>query len=400
VKNEKSFVFRAVLSAGVLLLSLSLMVCRGRQAQTGPAVAGGPPAGLAVSEIPQFVCVSTDDNGFSGLPGSGSDGGLRYLTSLFAARRNPAGSGNPGSFDGVSPHYTFFVVSGYLAPEADTPPDTFYSGADLPVFVKQAWREAVDQGHEIGIHTHSHPHGRALTAAEWEEEMRRAIDLLTRPWDPEESPGYLRPGSGLGLSPSALAGFRSPYLEWSENGLAAAHKAGFVYDSSLEDGPALGPHRGEFAWPYLLDRHPGFWEMPIVDFVVPPDEACPRYGLPAGFRAALKERQSYFDPENGEITGMDWNLWIEFSMTPVEFLATLKYSLDLRLAGSRSPMPLGLHSELYTVKSGDAPATAAAIYSRRAALEEFLDYVLSKPEARLVSHRELLDWIRRPVPLR
>ncbi|HNT32726.1 MAG TPA: polysaccharide deacetylase family protein, partial [Candidatus Aminicenantes bacterium] len=219
MKNEKSIVFRAVFSAGILLFSLPLTVCRERPAKTGPA-------GLAVSEIPQFVCVSTDDNGFSGLPGSGSDGGLHYLTSLFAARRNPAGTGNPGSFDGVSPHYTFFVVSGYLAPEADTPPDTFYSGADLPVFVKQAWREAVDQGHEIGIHTHSHPHGRALTAAEWEEEMRRAIDLLTRPWDPEESPGYLRPGSGLGLSPSALAGFRSPYLEWSENGLAAAHKAG------------------------------------------------------------------------------------------------------------------------------------------------------------------------------
>jgi len=406
MKNHQTAFSRAALAAAlvVLVLDLSMACASGRRPGRG-----GPPADWPVSDFPQFVCVSSDDNGFSGLPGSGSEGGLHFLTELFAGKRNPAGTGNPRTFDGASPHFSFFVVTGYLAPDGDGSGSDFYSGSDLPVFVKRAWREALDRGHEIGIHTHTHPHGRTLPVAAWEEEMRRAIEILARPYDPAESPERSNPLSGLGLSRSDLMGFRTPYLEYNDDGLAAAARMGFVYDSSLEDGPALGPHRGDFAWPYLLDDgvpgldppvgpHAGLWEMPIVAFVAPPDEACQAYGIPAGFRAALKKRQSYFEPENGEITGMDWNLWIAFAMSPPEFLATLKYSLDLHLA-RRSPMPLGLHSELYTAKSGDAP-DAEANRARRAALEAFLDYALAKPVVRVVNHRELLDWIQNPVPLK
>jgi hypothetical protein len=240
--------------------------------------------------------------------------------------------------------------------------------------------------------------------------MRRSIEILTRPWDPAEIPDRPNPASGIGVPRSALSGFRAPFLESSDNGMAAAFRLGFVYDSSIEEGPELGPHRGDFVWPYALDqgipdndppigRYSGFWEMPIVNFVVPPDEECPRYGVPAGMRAAMKERQSYFDPANGEITGMDWNLWNEFLMSPAEFAATLEYTLDLHLARNRSPMTVGLHSEIYTIKNG-GKSDSAVILARRAALETFLDYALGKPDVRLVNHRELLDWIRNPVPLR
>ena len=46
---------------------------------------------------------------------------------------------------------------------------------------------------------------------------------------------------------------------------------------------------------------------------------------------------------------MDWNLWNLYSMTPEEFLATLKYTLDLHRNGNRSPMTVGLHGELYAI---------------------------------------------------
>jgi hypothetical protein len=40
------------------------------------------------------------------------------------------------------------------------------------------------------------------------------------------------------------------------------------------------------------------------------------------------------------------------------------------------------------------------VAERRAALETFFAYALEDPEVRLVSTRELLSWIREPVPLR
>jgi len=413
MRRKKAVFDRAVMSAGVVILSFCLLACGGRSGRTRSADAaapGRPPAGLEVSEIPQFVCISSDDNGYSGLPGSGNEGGLHYLTELFGAKRNPAGAGIARNFDGASPHYSFFVITWYIAPDATGSPAGFYTGGDPPVFVKRAWREAVEHGHEIGVHTHSHPHGRPLTVAQWDTEMQCSIEILTRPWDSAEIPERPNPSSGIGVSRSALTGFRAPYLESSDNGMAAAFRRGFAYDSSIEEGPDLGPHRGEFVWPYLLDqgipennppigRYPGFWEIPVINFIVPPDGECPRYGVPAGLRAALKERQSYFDPANGEITGMDWNLWNEFFMTPAEFLATLKYSLDLHLARNRSPMTVGLHSEIYTIKN-DGKSDSAVILSRRAAVEAFLDYALGKPEVRLVNHRELLGWISDPAPLR
>lgn len=395
-------------------LGLLLAVCAGRIARP-LAVQGGGPAGLAVAETPQLVCVSSDDNGFSGLAGSGSEGGLHYLTELFASLRNPAGAGNGRVFDGRAPHYTFFVNTRYAVPDESAVPAPAGSrgGRESPVYVKRSWREAVERGHEIGVHTHSHPHGRSFTVREWEDEMRRSIDVLVRPWDPRETPERPNPGSGLGVTRASVIGFRAPFLEPSDNAMAAAFRIGFVYDSSIEDGPGLGPHKGDFAWPFTFDqglpqnvppigRYPGFWEIPLGNFVVPPDAECARYGVPEGLRDRLKKVQGYFDPANGEITGADWNLWNEFNVTPAEFLAVLKYTLDLHLSGNRSPMTVALHSAIYTVKASEPPDSQAraAAEARRAALQDFLTYALAKPEVRLVNHRELLGWLRRPAGLR
>ncbi len=376
----------------------------------GATAQGAPPPGLTLAETPQFVCVASDDNGFSGVPGSGIDGGLHYLTALFSNLRNPVGAGNEGTFDGVSPHFTFFVITQFIVPDRPVSAESSRYGRDNPFSIKQAWREAVDRGHEIAIHTHTHPHGRAFSVAQWEEEMRRSIEILTSPPDPGETPERPNAHSGLGVPRSALLGFRAPYIEPGDNGMTAAANLGLVYDSSIEEGPGLGPHFGGFAWPYRLDqgilanrppigRHPGLWEIPIGNYIVPPDGDCARYGVAPGLRARLQKVQAYFKPENGEITGMDWNLWSEFSMTPREFTATLEYTLDRHLAANRCPMTVGLHSELYTVRSG-APADAAEIRARRAALEEFFAYALAKPEVRFIDHRELLDWMRAPAPLR
>lgn len=392
---------------GLVAAGLFFAACRG--AVVPAASDGRPPKGLGGPGTPQFVCVSSDDNGYSGLPGSPHDGGLRYFTELFSRLRNPAGTGDARTFDGASPHYTFFVNTRFIVPDVPNPHKGGYGAGDDPVLVKRAWREAFDLGHEIAVHTHSHPHGRPFTVAQWEGEMRRSIDILTRPWNAAEMPGRPDPASGLGVPRQALIGFRAPFIEPADNGMTAAVRLGLVYDSSIEEGAGLGPHAGEMAWPYTLDAgipaqrppigpHPGFWEIPIGHYVAPPDGECGRYGVPAGLRASLANRQGYFQIENGEITGMDWNLWNEYAMSPAEFLATLKYTLDLHLRGNRSPMTAGFHSELYTIRK-DGRTAPDLIRARRAAVEAFFEYALSKPEARLVDHRELLEWLKSPVLL-
>jgi hypothetical protein len=373
-----------------------------------PPAAAQPPAGLLPGQVPQFVVFGSDDNGNSGLEGSGGTGGLHFLTQLFAGGRNPAGSGNSLTFDASPLHYSFYVNTYYIV--ADSADKSAYdSERENPVFIKRAWKEALDSGHEIGVHTHSHAHGREFSQSQWQEEMQRCIDILGRPYDAAETPENPGRETGMGVGRNLLAGFRTPFLEYNDNTLKAARQLGFLYDCSLEEGTQPDQNGSNFLWPYRLDQgspantpligsHPGLWEVPVYVFMVPPDEECGRYGVPAGLRAALQQRQSYFDPVAGKVTGMDWNLWCEFATTPGEFLAILKYTLDLRLHGNRCPLTIGLHSELYSDKQ-DTKGLNATVAERRAALQEFFAYVLQLPDVRVVDHKELLNWLQRPEPL-
>jgi hypothetical protein len=111
----------------------------------------------------------------------------------------------------------------------------------------------------------------------------------------------------------------------------------------------------------------------------------------------MLEHQSWFDAESGKITGFDYNLWVTFSMTKAEFLATMKYSFDQRLLGNRAPFTFGAHTDYYSSKYNAVPN--ATLQERQEAIEEFLDYVRSKPMVRIVSAKQALDWIRNPAPL-
>lgn len=408
--GSTGWVFRSPGRTAIILgFVFSFSACARTGSEAALSAPGRRPAESTRPPAPQFVCFSSDDNGFSGLPGSGSEGGLHFLTEMFAARKNPAGTGGAPVFDGAPLHYTFYVNTFYIDPSGRAESGYGRAPGDHPAYIKRAWREAIDRGHEIGVHTHSHPHGRDFKIADWEAEIERSIEILTRPRDADETPERPNPASGLGISRSDLLGFRAPFLEPSDNGMTAARRKGLLYDSSIEEmlRTGLGADENGFPQPYKLDNglpnnnppigpHPGLWEIPIYDYLVPPDSECQRYGLDAGLRDRLKKVKDYFLPEYGGITGMDWNLWNEFKLTPAEFLAVLKYSLDRHLAGNRCPMTVGLHSALYTIRPGMTPAEASLILERRAAVRDFLDYSLSKPEVRVINHKELLDWLRRP----
>jgi hypothetical protein len=394
----------------MLAVALVVSACvRSRLAESAAGVAPSqrPPSGLRPAQVPQFVSFGSDDNGYSGLEGSGAAGGLHFLTELFAGLRNPPGAGNRRTLDGTPVHYSFYVNTYYIASAQG---DSAYGTAkrDDPLWVRRAWHEAVQAGHEIGNHTHSHPHGRDFTVAQWEAEMRRCTEALARPYSAEAAAGD--PPAGLGISRAQALGFRTPFLEYGDATLTAAKELGFAYDCSLEEGIQDDEDGRNFFWPYTLDhgspanpvigRHPGLWEIPVYVFIAPPDEECERFGVPPGLRGRLHARKDYFDPKTGKITGMDWNLWCEFSMSPAEFLATIRYTLDLRLTGNRCPLTIGLHSELYSDRQQpDEECGTTTPAERRAALEDLVRDIGPREAVRMVSARELLEWLRRPAAL-
>ena len=355
-----------------------------------------PPGGLDPAVTPQFVVLASDDNGFSGRPGSGNDGGLAFFQRLLD-RHNPAGAGEAGTFDGAPVTASYFLVTRFLEP----------GGSEDPAALREAWRDLHARGHEIAVHTHTHPHGHGFDVAEWRAEIDACRSMLTAPVEE----------GGLGVAPSEVLGFRAPYLEYSPATLVAADESGFAYDSSIEEGFSDLEDGRNLTWPYLLgegspgDRfqarehergvvgsHPALWEIPVYPWVLPPDELCPLYGVDPGLRGRLSERQPRFDPARGKITGFDWNLWVEFAMDRREFVATVKHTLDRRLQGNRCPLVFGLHSDIYSTGYEDLPRSRVG--ERQAALEELVDDALARPETRMVAARDLLSWLEDPRPLR
>lgn len=387
----------------VALLALvltSALACSGLRPAVAPHPSGGgasaaPPGGLAPARAPLFVQFGFDDNGVSGAPGSGTTGGVRWVRELFEGRRNPAGNGNPRTYDGEPARFSLYLATHYISAV----------DADRPEHLKRELRAVALAGHEIGVHTHRHAHGKDFSSAEWEAEIAACRAWLTKPFVETE---LALPTSGLGLEPASVTGFRAPFLEYGPALFAAVRRSGLDYDCSVEEGFEPRFDGTNLIWPYRVAPRYGesgtggagereLWELPVYVVIVPPDEACAEYGVERGLRDRLHARRDYFRPEDGKITGFDWNLWVEFAMTPAEFVATLRYTLDQRLAGNRAPLTIGTHSDIYSEQYETLPNSTAP--ARRAALATVLEDALRHPEVRVVSARQLLAWLRAPAPL-
>ncbi|MDJ0762789.1 MAG: polysaccharide deacetylase family protein [Myxococcota bacterium] len=323
-----------------------------------------PPCGLSPDRVPLFVSIGFDDN-------SSSDG-MHFALELAADRKNP---------DGSDISFSFYV-------------NTTYAGA-----AATSWVDAATAGHEIGNHTDSHPHGSAYTTNQWVNEIVACDSAL----------------ADLGLN---TVGFRTPFLEYNDATFSALVQLEKQYDCSIEEGWHWEQDGTDYCWPYLLDNgspgndvlvdwelhepisnHVGLWELPPHPVIVPPDNLCEAYGVPVGLRDKLHSLVSWFDPEGGKITGLDYNIYAGgmFEMNQAEFLATLKYTYDLRKMGNRAPMMFGAHSQYYTSEWNQAPNIT--LEERKQVLASFLDYVLQDDFVRVVSMEKVLAWCKDPKPL-
>jgi hypothetical protein len=319
-----------------------------------------PPGGLSPAQVPQFIVLGVDDNRYVD--------GLDWLLDEFESRHNPAGHGNARTHDGAPITASFYFMS--IALES--------GGAPLLA----QWQRVVNDGHEVGNHTYSHE------VADWQSEIDTCDGDLV---------------SQLGVDEADIIGFRAPYLNYQQPMLVypvlqSFHH--FKYDCTLRHDAYydyLTPGaRTDFylhIWPYTLDHgadiftagnlalgnFPGLWELPP-------------YALPTS-----ASRAGLMQPSNN-YTGFDSTAYGTVGISGAAFENSLKWALDLRLqdGDNRAPMIVGLHSDTYSTENDGYPQPLA---DRRAAVEHFLDYALTKPDVRFVSAKQLIQWMCSPTPL-
>jgi peptidoglycan/xylan/chitin deacetylase (PgdA/CDA1 family) len=310
------------------------------------------------------------------------------VNDLFAGKKNA---------DGSPARATFFIIGGAASSDGIF---TSADGAQTEADLVASWKNAFDHGHEIGNHTWDHVaslDGKNKDLAGWQDEVNRSHDAL------KES---------LGIAECQLAGFRFPRLEFNDNGYQAVEEAGYVYETSMEFGYEYWyPPEGEvdlpegvgigggtaassahFWWPFTLDEmldpnykffnwgvgvHPGLWVFPAHVFVKLDGDMA------------------------SNVTGFDYNLFLR-SASDASFdpCAVLKQTFDQHYNNNRSPFNVGVHSDYYGASNTSVDGSFQSTYTeRREALECFLDYVLSKEDARVVTFKDAIRWLRDPEPL-
>ncbi|GEM_PF-2137582 len=307
-----------------------------------------PPGGLAVRDTPLFVSLGVDDNF--------EVQGIDWLVSQHTA---------------LDAKFSLFSNSVHVATSGDS------------------WSRAASAGMEIGLHLHDHKRGRFFDAGAWSTQIAKNMSQLT--------------GKGL----PRQFGFRSPFLEYNDELFTVLKQKSIWYDCSIEEGYQPSMDASNYSYPYTLDggspahdyirsqgvptrnftlgSHPGVFELPAYALFVPPESEAP------GLRSKVENAPvPDFKKFGYKITGFDWNLWDSAKLTGSEVLTILKYNLDQRLAGNRAPFLFGAHPVNYQNNN----------IERRKAISDFLTYASSFDEVRIVTHKEIVDFMREPKPLK
>ncbi|MFE1402074.1 hypothetical protein ACFW5D_00055 [Streptomyces sp. NPDC058770] len=302
---------------------------------------------------PQFVIFSWD--------GAGEVGNGLFPRFLELAKKHDAAM-------------TFFLSGLYLLPESKKskyrPPNNPVGASDIGYltddhiketmkYVRQAWLD----GHEVGTHFNGHFCGGSgsvanWTSAQWQSEIDQAISFVTE-W---------RTNTGwTDLDPlpfdyrKELVGGRTPCLLGQDNLLPTAKKLGWRYDASSPGGTQVWPQKRQ-----------GVWDLPL--------QAMP------------------FPGHSFEVLSMDYNILANQSQNstkgmPSRYPGWRKQATGSYLSGfdrayttNRAPFYIGNHFEEWN----------GGIYMD--AVEETLKKIADKPDVRLVSFKQFVDWLDVQTP--
>ncbi|KMQ52281.1 chitin deacetylase [Chitinispirillum alkaliphilum] len=289
---------------------------------------------------------------------------MEWTLDLLDGKTNPPGTGNSATFDGEPIRAVFYHTSGALD----------QGGQEL----LETWKRAYESGHGVGNHTVTHNTTRALTLQQWKDEISGCAEALS---------------SALGIPTSEIAGFRTPYLDFNAETFQAVADLGLLYETTMTHHQDI--HLRQFTWPYTLDngfaehvidgwegavKIPGLWIMPVYTVGESLEGPVPMWPPITGFDSSILTQA------NGS-----------------KFEQMFRNAIDYRLqpGGNRAPLTIGLHSDTYAEAnpSGANYDGALNLEQRRAALSNIIEYALSKPEVRIVTAVQVIEWMKDPVPL-
>ncbi|GAA1242808.1 hypothetical protein GCM10009665_37020 [Kitasatospora nipponensis] len=265
---------------------------------------------------------------------------------------------------------TFFLSGIYTLPESKKelyhPPQHHVGASDIGYLSDQHIHDTLTQigaawldGHEIGTHFNGHfcgaTGGGKWSPQEWESEIEQAMSFVMN-W--KTNTGF----TDLPPLPfdyrKELIGARTPCLEGQRGLLPTAAKLGWKYDSS---GPG-----GLQVWPQKIQGG-ALWDMPLQSIPFPGHS----------FQVLSMDYNIMFNQSGDNTKGNS-------AMEP----AWQKQARDSYLAGfdrayttNRAPMYIGNHFEQWN----------GGIYMN--AVEEVFKTIADKPEVRLVSFRQLVQWL-------
>ena len=343
-----------------------------------------PPKNMAISQSPQFVVIGFDDNTKSE--------GIEWAINLFKDKKN---------HDGSEARVSFYL---------NTEGFTTWMEDDPEKLIKSVKLLAADN-HEIGNHTYDHfkdkneEYIKELDENGWFNIINKSSNDLV---------------DIAGIDRDKIYGFRAPYLVYTKNTFSVLKSLGFSYDCSIEEGSAQMYDGTNFRWPYQLNQgspgheenwygnpdNPdhisigkvtGLWELPNHVLMIPNDDICENYGISEGLWDKIKNKIK--GVHDHKITGFDYNLWDLAALNKTEVLGILKYNLDLRLKGNRAPFMFGAHTQYYTSSWADTNAENATSSQMREAIEEFVEYALSKKEVRIRPAIDIINWCSNPTPI-
>ncbi|GAA2241260.1 MULTISPECIES: polysaccharide deacetylase family protein [Kitasatospora] len=382
---------RAMLSAAAATAALgAVTACSSGSGPASDAKGSGDGGSGGGSGKPSAPAVKATPIGDGSTSDTGAQPGQPKPEKLGPGERPPqfvvfSWDGAGGTDDGQFPRFlklaeehkasmTFFLSGIYALPKGKSslyhPPKHSVGASDIPYLsdgavkntlklVTQAWLA----GHEIGTHFNGHfcssrPDGNGVnkwSPEDWESEIEQAVSFVTQ-WrtntgftDVDPLPFDYR---------KELIGGRTPCLEGQQALLPTAAKLGWKYDASSPGGQQI--------WPQKVQGGK-IWDFPLQ-------------GIP-------------FPGHGFQVLSMDYNILANQSSgstkgDPGKYDEWRDQAKGAYLAGfnrayttNRAPFFIGNHFEQWN----------GGIYMD--AVEETLKAIAGKPEVRLVSFRQLVEWL-------
>lgn len=164
-----------------------------------------------------------------------------------------------------------------------------------------------------------------------------------------------------------IRGFRSPFLATSETELMVLHKSKFLYEASMVTSTNYWPFTLDYKSPICnspatcpVNAYPGLWLVPNTV-----------YNQSSGYPCSM------LDACTGPTTEDDW-------------ISFFEENFNAHYNTNRSPFGVYSHSAWFY---------GAQPQARVSALKKFLDKVASMSDVYIVTHIQMLDWVRSPTPL-